>query len=168
MKDTPTLEILLLSDNHAFIDDHILRHAEEVDEVWHAGDWLSVDSADQLLDIKPVRAVYGNVDGDKLRKMFPETLVFEVEGIKVLMRHIAGYPGRYNQITRDLIRKHRPNLVICGHSHILKIVRDPVDGHLHMNPGACGLKGFHQVRTMIRFTIASGKISSVRVIELKK
>lgn len=168
MKDTPTLEILLLSDNHAFIDDHILRHAEEVDEVWHAGDWLSVDSADQLLDIKPVRAVYGNVDGDKLRKMFPETLVFEVEGIKVLMRHIAGYPGRYNQITRDLIRKHRPNLVICGHSHILKIVRDPVDGHLHMNPGACGLKGFHQVRTMIRFTIASGKISNVRVIELKK
>lgn len=157
---------MLLSDTHSHVDERIFAHAEAADEIWHAGDIGSVRVSDALEKVKPFRAVYGNIDGQALRIRYPEMQEFECEGVSVLMRHIAGYPGKYNAKTRYLLDRVKPKLFICGHSHILKVVYDKKREHLHMNPGAAGKAGFHQMRTMLRFELNAGKIENAQVIEL--
>lgn len=162
-------KILLLSDTHGHLDDTILKHCSDADEIWHAGDFGTVEVSEKLSQLKLLRGVYGNIDGQELRKMHPLVLNFEVEGLRVLMVHIGGYPGKYPEQVRQLIQMHRPNLFICGHSHILKVVRDPkYNNMLCVNPGAAGKNGFHQVRTMIRMEIDKGKVGNMDVIELGK
>lgn len=159
-------KILLLSDTHGYIDQKILEYASKVDEVWHGGDIGDLSVTDALKKIKPLRAVYGNIDGAAARLEFPEHNRFECEGVDVLITHIGGYPGKYSPIIRQEILKNPPKLFICGHSHILKVMPDKNLGLLHMNPGAAGISGFHQVRTMLRFDVDSGKISNLEVIEM--
>lgn len=163
------LKILLVSDTHGHLDDTILKHCSDADEIWHAGDFGTVEVSEKLSGLKLLRGVYGNIDGQELRKMHPLVLNFEVDGLRVLMVHIGGYPGKYPEQVRQLIQLHRPNLFICGHSHILKVVRDPkYNNMLCVNPGAAGKNGFHQVRTMIRMEIDKGKVGNMDVIELGK
>ncbi len=161
-------KILLLSDTHSDIDDIVLKRASEVDQVWHAGDIGTLDVTDALKQSAPLKAVYGNIDDASIRAEFSKELIFDCEGIRVYITHIAGYPGRYNAITRKALERYQPNLVICGHSHILKVMRDPKHGHLHMNPGAIGRHGFHKARTMLRFKIEKGQISDLEVLEYKR
>ena len=158
----------LLSDTHSFLDPALLRHFEACDEVWHAGDIGNVAVANALEDFKPFRAVYGNIDGQPIRIRYPENQIFEVEGLKVLMTHIGGYPGRYTARVKTLIERHQPGLYICGHSHILKVIPDKKYGLLHINPGACGKEGFHRIRTAVRFVIENGRVGELEVIELGK
>lgn len=160
------IRIGLLSDTHGHLDDRIFKHFEEADEIWHAGDIGTLSLADTLDAFKPLRAVYGNIDGHELRAVHPEVQLFTAEQVKVLMIHIGGYPGRYNRKTRELIKQHQPDLVITGHSHILKVMYDKTLNHVHMNPGAAGKQGFHKVRTLIRFAINGKKIENPEVIEL--
>ncbi len=159
-------KILLLSDTHHYLDDAILHHAEQADEIWHAGDIGKIEVADRLSKIKPLRAVYGNIDDAQVRVTFPEHLRFTVEGLSVWMTHIGGYPGHYAPPIRKMLQENTPGLFICGHSHILRVMRDPKFGMLTMNPGAAGIHGFHQVRTMLRFTISEGKVTALDAIEL--
>ena len=161
-------KIGLLSDTHSFVDPAIFKHFKECDEIWHAGDIGAMDVMQQLQDFKPLRAVYGNIDDYRIRLSYPENLIFECEGVKVLITHIAGYPGKYNPRVRSLIEEHKPKLFICGHSHILKVMPDKRYGLLHMNPGAIGNHGFHQVKTMLRFTIDGTEIKELDVIEVKR
>ncbi len=161
-------KILLLSDTHSYIDDRILKYASEADEIWHAGDVGEIKVADELQAIKPLRAVYGNIDNAEVRGEFPLNNIFSVDGVKVVMTHIGGYPGRYNARVKELLINEKPKLYICGHSHILKVMHDKKLNLLHMNPGAAGIHGFHQVRTMLRFTLDNGKIDNLEVIELGK
>lgn len=158
--------ILLLSDTHSHMDNDILKYARQVDEIWHAGDIGSLEVTDSLKSIKPVRGVYGNIDDHIIQKEFPEHNRFFCEGVDVWITHIGGYPTKYNTRVREEIKKNPPKLFICGHSHILKVMQDKKLGLLHMNPGACGKYGFHQVRTMLRFVIDGEKISDLEVIEL--
>lgn len=160
-------KILLLSDTHGHLDDAILRHTAEADEVWHAGDWGGgLSLSDRLSGIKPLRGVYGNIDGADLRQVHPETLVFQLEGFKILMIHIGGYPGHYPAALRQLLNKERPNLFVCGHSHILRVMRDQQYQMWCMNPGAAGISGFHKMRTMLRFSLHEGQLLEPAVIEL--
>lgn len=161
-------KILLLSDTHGYIDDAILKHASEADEIWHAGDIGDIALTDALQKITTVRAVYGNIDNHIVRSVWPENNFFVCEGLKVLITHIAGYPGKYATRAKQLIAEHRPGLFICGHSHLLKVMKDQKYGHLHMNPGAAGTHGFHLMRTMIRFRVEDGSIKVPEVIELGK
>lgn len=162
------MKILLLSDTHSYIDEHILEHAQWADEVWHAGDIGDLNVTDCLKNIKPLRAVYGNIDDGKARREFPLNNRFTCEGVDVLMTHIGGYPGRYSPAIRNEIYANPPKLFICGHSHILKVMPDKKLGLLHMNPGAIGKHGFHKVRTMLRFTVVAGKIDHLEVIEIPR
>ncbi len=158
-----------MSDTHGHLDDTILKHCSDADEIWHAGDFGTVEVSEKLSGLKLLRGVYGNIDGQELRKMHPLVLNFEVDGLRILMVHIGGYPGKYPEQVRQLIQMHRPNLFICGHSHILKVVRDPkYNNMLCVNPGAAGKNGFHQVRTMIRMEIDKCKVGNMDVIELGK
>jgi putative phosphoesterase len=159
-------QIGLLSDTHGFLDDPIFEHFKNCDEVWHAGDYGTVKIADLIRQKKTLKGVYGNIDGQDIRKEFPEQLVFMCEGVKVMMRHIGGYPPRYNPETKKEIRIHRPQLFISGHSHILKIMYDDKLNCLHMNPGAAGKQGWHKVRTIIRFVIDGTEMKDAEVIEL--
>jgi putative phosphoesterase len=161
-------KILLLSDTHSHIDDSILKYVEQADEVWHAGDIGDLHVTDTLKKHKPLRAVFGNIDDDKARMEFPLHNRFFCEGVDVWMTHIGGYPGKYNQAIRQEIAINPPKLFICGHSHILKVMFDKKLNLLHMNPGACGISGFHQVRTMLRFVIDGDKIRDLEVIEIGK
>ena len=164
----PTLiKIALISDTHGYFGADVDKHLADVDEIWHGGDIGNTEAADhyESLGIQ-LRMVWGNIDGHELRIRYPEEIVFEVDGLKVLIMHIGGYPGRYNKRSYHLIKKNKPDIFICGHSHILKVIRDKENHLLHFNPGACGKKGFHKVRTMIKFDINAGKIENVRVIEL--
>ncbi|MBW8200551.1 metallophosphoesterase family protein [Flagellimonas abyssi] len=161
-------KILLLSDTHGHMDPTILKYAAQADEVWHAGDIGSLSVTDELEALKPVRGVHGNIDDHVIQKEFPENNRFMCEGVDVWITHIGGYPNRYNIRVRDEIRNNPPKLFICGHSHILKVMHDKKLGLLHMNPGACGKHGFHQVRTMLRFVIDGEKISDLEVVELGK
>lgn len=158
----------LLSDTHGYLDKGIKKHFAECDEVWHAGDIGTEAVSDALSGWKAYRAVYGNIDGHKLRAMHPENQIFELEGVKVLITHIGGYPGKYVPRVRELIQTEKPKLYICGHSHILKVMFDKKHQVLHMNPGAAGIHGFHQVKTMLRFTLDAGNIKDLEVIELGK
>ena len=162
------LKILLLSDTHCDIDKTVLKRASGVDQVWHAGDIGDLAVTDALKQKTTIKAVYGNIDEALIRAEFPKELIFDCEGVTVYITHIAGYPGRYNTLTKKAIQTYRPDLVICGHSHILKVMRDPKYGHLHMNPGAIGRHGFHKVRTMLRFTIDRGEIKDLEVLEYKR
>lgn len=157
-----------MSDTHGYWDERYPNYFEPCDEIWHAGDIGSPDIAERLQAFRPLRAVYGNIDGQDLRLRFPEIQRFTIEGADVLMKHIGGYPGRYDPSVRDLLRTNPPTLFISGHSHILKVKYDNRLGLLHINPGAAGKYGFHQVRTLIRFTIENGKFSDLEVIELNK
>jgi len=158
--------ILLLSDTHGHLDTAMEKYIREADEVWHAGDIGSLTLSDRIAAIKPMQAVYGNIDGHDVREVWPEHSLYTTEGVTVLMLHIAGTPDRYNARARTLIQMHRPQLFVCGHSHILKITRDTESGLLHINPGAAGHHGFHHERTMVRFTLHEGKIDEVDVITL--
>lgn len=161
-------KIVLLSDTHSFLDPKVIKHVQAADEVWHAGDIGSLAVTDELKHYATIRGVYGNIDNNEVRQEFPESNVFTVDGLKVLMIHIGGYPGTYNPKTRKLIAQHQPNLVVVGHSHILKVMHDKINGHLHMNPGAAGIHGFHKIKTLLRFEIHQGKIQNVEAVELGK
>ena len=160
------LKIALLSDTHSFLDDRILDHVGTCDEVWHAGDFGNAALSDRLAAVKPLRGVYGNIDGGELRKIHPLKQRFVVEQVDVLMIHIGGYPGRYDKSIAEEIKHNPPDLFISGHSHILKVMRDNKNGLLHMNPGAAGKSGFHKIRTMLLFDIDGKEISNVRAVEL--
>jgi putative phosphoesterase len=159
-------KILLLSDTHGLLDQKIIKYIDGVDEVWHAGDIGSTAVADGISSLRTLKGVYGNIDSPELRKQFPENQIFLCEGVKVLMTHIGGYPGRYSAKLKKLILEKKPQLYICGHSHILKVVQDRKNNLLHMNPGACGVHGFHQIRTLLRFELNQGKIEKIEAIEL--
>lgn len=161
-------KILLLSDTHGHMDERILTYAREADQIWHAGDIGDLSVTDALKDLKPVRAVYGNIDGAQVRLEFPLDNRFDCEGVDVWITHIGGYPGRYQQRVREVMQENPPKLFICGHSHILKVQYDKKFDLLHMNPGACGKTGFHQVRTMLRFVIDGKEIKELEVVELGK
>jgi putative phosphoesterase len=161
-------KILLLSDTHSYIDDDILKYVKQADEVWHAGDIGNLEVTDTIKSLKPLRAVFGNIDDAKARVEFPEHNRFMCENVDVWMTHIGGYPGRYDPRIKTEIHKNSPKLFICGHSHILKVMPDKKLNLLHMNPGAIGKHGFQQVRTMLRFTINGEKVENLEVIEFKK
>lgn len=161
-------KIALISDTHGHLDSLIYKYVRGCDEIWHAGDVGSIALTDELNKLCPVRVVYGNIDGQDVRKAYPEVSHFVCERLKVLIVHIGGYPGAYTRLAKQEIAKSKPDLFISGHSHILKIMPDKKNSLLHMNPGACGNHGFHPVRTMIRFKVHEGKISEVQAIELGK
>ncbi|BFP42192.1 metallophosphoesterase family protein [Flavobacteriaceae bacterium GF1] len=162
------VKILLLSDTHSHMDKTILKYAQQADEIWHAGDIGDLKVTDALSNLKPLRGVHGNIDNHTIQREFPEHNRFMCEGVDVWITHIGGYPGKYNVRVREEIQKNPPRLFICGHSHILKVMNDKKLGVLHMNPGACGKHGLHQIRTMLRFTIDREKIEGLEVIELGK
>ena len=159
-------KILLLSDTHSHIDAIILKYINQADEVWHAGDIGDLMVTDTIKKLKSLRAVFGNIDNHEARKEFPLNNRFFCEGVDVWITHIGGYPEKYNFAIREEIKKNPPKLFICGHSHILKVQFDKQLNLLHMNPGAAGKHGFHQVRTMLRFEIDGDKIQQLEVIEL--
>lgn len=161
-------KILLLSDTHSYMGEDILKYVRQADEIWHAGDIGTLDVTDALRKIKPVRAVYGNIDDKDVQMEFPLDDRFRCEDVEVLMTHIGGYPPKYNSRTKAMISDNPPKLFICGHSHILKVMMDKKRKVLHMNPGACGVHGFHKVRTMLRFAIDGEDIKNLEVIELGK
>lgn len=161
-------KILLLSDTHGYMDDVILKHVQQADEVWHAGDIGTIEVTDAIKKIKPLKAVYGNIDSAEIRTEFPLNNRFKCEGVDVWITHIGGYPGRYSPAIRDEIRSNPPRLFITGHSHILKVMNDKKLGLLHMNPGAIGKHGLHRARTMLRFTISGTEIGNLEVIEYKR
>lgn len=158
--------IAVLSDNHGYYGDDITINLQDVDEIWHAGDIGSLDSILPFQKIAVFRAVYGNIDDSSIRDIFPINQIFTCEGLKVLMTHIGGYPGKYTGRVHKLIKEEKPNIYICGHAHICKIVPDKVNNLLHINPGAYGIQGFHQYRTMVKFEIDGQKIQHMRVIEI--
>lgn len=160
--------ILLLSDTHNYIDESILKYIRKSDEVWHAGDIGNLQVTDTIKNLKPLRAVYGNIDNAEIRTEFPLQNRFMCEKVDVLMIHIGGYPGRYNPSIRPEIYTNPPRIFISGHSHILKVMNDKKTGLLHMNPGAIGKYGLHKVRTMLRFEIDGAKIENLEVIEFKR
>ncbi|CAI8156064.1 MAG: Uncharacterised protein [Polaribacter sp. SA4-10] len=159
-------KILLLSDTHSYIDAQIIKFVKQCDEVWHAGDIGNLDVTDTIKKIKPLRAVYGNIDDKDARSEFPLDNKFTLEGVDVWMTHIGGYPNKYNQRIREEIKINSPKIFIAGHSHILKIQYDKKLELLHLNPGAAGNYGFHKIRTMLRFKIDNGEIKDMEIIEL--
>lgn len=156
----------LISDTHSYLDDAVFKHFEKCDEIWHAGDFGDIKVADSLADFKPLKGVYGNIDGRDVRTVYPEHLKFDCEGVRVWMTHIGGYPGRYDPRIRLDIQREQPDLFVCGHSHILKVMYDKNITCLHLNPGAAGKYGWHKVRTLLRFCIFEEKILNLEVIEL--
>jgi uncharacterized protein len=163
------MKIGLLSDTHSYLDEKIFAYFDSCDEIWHAGDIGSLEVADRLAAFKPFRAVHGNIDDATLQRMYAKDLRFHCEGMDVWITHIGGFPPRYNPAVLRELRQHPPQIFICGHSHILRVMPDPKLGNLlYLNPGAAGQHGFHQIKTMLRFEINSGKISGMQAIELGK
>ena len=158
----------LLSDTHHFLDESIFLHFEQCDEIWHAGDFGSAILAERLKAFKPFRGVYGNIDGPDIRSQFPETQRWICEGVRIMMTHIGGYPPKYVPEIKKELMADPPQLFICGHSHILRIMFDEQLQCLHMNPGAAGNQGWHQIRTIIRFVIDGANMKDCEVIELGK
>ncbi len=156
----------LLSDTHSYWDERYEQYFAECDEIWHAGDIGSMELANRLSDLKPLRAVCGNCDGGDLRRLYPEVLRFRCEEADVLMKHIGGYPCNYDRSIRGTLFVRPPKLFISGHSHILKVLYDKTLGCLHINPGAAGLQGWQQVRTLVRFTVDGADFKDLEVIEL--
>ncbi|MCB9066134.1 MAG: metallophosphoesterase family protein [Chitinophagales bacterium] len=158
----------LISDTHGYLDENVFKHFEECDEIWHAGDFGNTEVVEKLKAFKPLKGVYGNIDGHDIRIEYPEKLRWMCEGVEVLMIHIGGYPNRYAPSIKQEIITNPPKLFISGHSHILKIIYDDKLRCLHINPGAAGKHGWHKVRTIIRFTIDGEDIKDCEVIELGK
>jgi len=161
-------KIGLLSDTHGFLDPKIFEHFKDVDEIWHAGDIGSLSVVDELRKFKPTRIIFGNIDETEIRSETKETETFEIENLKVLMTHIAGRPGRYAKNIPELLKKEEPNIFVCGHSHILLVQQDKKFNTLWLNPGACGIKGFHSIKTLLRFNLDNGKVSQMEAIEIGK
>ena len=161
-------KILLISDTHGYIDEKIIKYASKVDEIWHAGDIGDISVTDKLKKIKPLKAVYGNIDDHNIRTEFPLHNRFMCEKVDVWITHIGGYPKRYNPKILEELKSNPPDLFICGHSHILKVINDKELDLLHINPGAIGKHGLHSVRTMIQFEISGEKIENLSVIEIKR
>lgn len=161
-------KIGLLSDTHGYLDPKIYDYFKEVDEIWHAGDVGDIKVIDELKKFKPLRGVFGNIDDHLIRMELPEFNRFKIEEVEVLITHIAGKPGKYSKPAFEELEKKAPKLFICGHSHILLVKMDPNYNMLWMNPGACGIKGFHQVKTLLRFSITGDRIHDLEVIELDK
>ena len=156
----------LISDTHGFLDEQVLTHFADCDEIWHAGDFGTMDVSSKLGSAKPLRGVYGNIDDHDLRSIYPENLFFKCENVAVLITHIGGYPPKYNSRVKPLIRENRPQLFISGHSHILKVMYDEQVNCLHINPGAAGNQGWHKVRTIITLVIDGSNMKDCKVIEL--
>ena len=159
-------KIGLLSDTHSYWDEKYAAYFEGCDEIWHAGDFGSMEIAEKLIDLKPLRGVCGNCDGYPIRYNFGPTLYFELEGVSVLLTHIGGYPGRYAPEIRQALDRFQPRLFVCGHSHIAKVMFDEARQMLCVNPGAAGRQGYHQVRTLMRFELDAGNIRNMELIEL--
>lgn len=157
----------LLSDTHGYWDERFLKYFKECDEIWHAGDIGSEEVMDKLMSFKTFRGVYGNIDGQNIRKVLPEINRFKLEGADILIKHIGGYPGKYDSHIKSILNASPPTLLVSGHSHILKVKYDKDLGMLYINPGAAGKYGFHTVRTLVRFSIENGCFSDLEVIELK-
>jgi len=162
------MKAAIISDTHSYFDEMIANNCSLCDEIWHAGDIGDLALFDRLAAIKPLRAVYGNIDGHELRSFLPEVQKFSVEGLKVIMTHIGGYPGRYEKKVREWLLHEQADIFISGHSHILKVMPDKAHNLLHINPGAAGKYGLHKVRTMIIIDISDRKIRDLKVIELGK
>ncbi len=158
----------LISDTHDYLDEAVFKHFEKCDEIWHAGDFGSLHIAEELKKHKPLKGVYGNIDGQDIRNEFPEVLKFTCEEVKALMIHIGGYPGKYTPLAKKEMLAYHPKIFISGHSHILKIMYDEKFQCLHINPGAAGKQGWHKVRTLVRFVINGANIRDCEVIELGK
>lgn len=156
----------LISDTHSYLDEQVLKHFDNCDEIWHAGDFGNAAIAQRLSSFKPLRGVYGNIDGADIRSQFGETAIFTIEEVKIMMKHIGGYPPKYNAETKKSIIAEKPALFISGHSHILKVMYDEALQCLHMNPGAAGKQGWQKVRTLIRFVIDGSDFKDCEVIEL--
>ncbi|WP_126971821.1 metallophosphoesterase family protein [Gynurincola endophyticus] len=156
----------IISDTHSYLDPQVFTYFKEVDEIWHAGDFGSMELIKELAQFKPLKGVYGNIDNQKIRNEFPENLIFTCEQVKVLMTHIGGYPPKYNARVKPLLQQEQPQLFIDGHSHILKIMFDEPLRCLHINPGAAGKQGWHKVRTLVRLSIDGERLFDCEVIEL--
>ena len=161
-------KIGLLSDTHGYLHEKLYTFFSDCHEIWHAGDIGNKETADSLAAIKPLRAVYGNIDGHELRCIYKEKLWFECEQQKIFMTHIGGYPGRYYPEIRKLLHKNRPDIFICGHSHILKVIYDNEYKLLHINPGAAGIQGMQLVSTAIRFTIDGNEVKEMEILEIPR
>jgi hypothetical protein len=160
------VRIGLISDTHGHLDDRILTFFENCDEIWHAGDIGTHQVADKLNNLTVLRAVHGNIDAPSIRIRYPENLVFQIEKLKIWITHIGGYPPRYTKKIKSSIQTLRPDLFICGHSHIVRVVPDKELNLLHINPGAAGHQGFHKIRTIVRLSIEEGRIGDLQIIEL--
>jgi uncharacterized protein len=160
------MKIGLLSDTHGHIDERMLHHLQGCDEIWHAGDIGALAVTDALQKIAPLRAVWGNIDGKEIRQQFPEHQHFVCGGMKIWMTHIGGTPPRFNPAIRPVLKQEKPQLFVCGHSHILRVVQDPTFEVLYLNPGAAGRHGFHKIRTLLRFTLQAGALTDMQAIEL--
>ena len=158
----------LISDTHGFLDRRFLKHLRRCDEIWHAGDIGDIAIADEIAAIKPLRAVYGNIDGQDIRIVYPEINRFTCEQVDVMIKHIGGYPGNYDRSVISILKDNPPKLFISGHSHILKVIYDKISKVLHMNPGAAGKSGLHEVQTMIKFVIDKEDIKDLEVVELDR
>ncbi len=155
----------LLSDTHCHIDEKIINFFKDCDELWHAGDIGNIETADKIAKYKPLKAVYGNIDGHEVRIVYPKIQSFTCENVKVLMTHIGGYPGKYEKGMKALIKNEKPDIFISGHSHILKVIYDKKNDLLHINPGAAGKSGLHKYQTVVRFVIEGKKIKDLEVFE---
>ncbi len=162
------IKIGLLSDTHGFIDNQYLDFLKDVDEVWHAGDIGSLPCYEKLYNFKPLRAVYGNIDGTNIRIRTKEHLRFKIDNLDVWITHIGGYPGNYSPYVKTEIHKNPPDLFICGHSHILKVINDKKLGLLHINPGAAGNSGLHNVKTIVRFEIHESRVKNLEIFEMER
>ena len=161
-------KISLLSDTHSVLDERFIPHLKDSDEIWHAGDIGSLDIYDKLNEISKVKAVYGNIDNHQIRITLASEVFFKCEGVNIYMTHIGGYPGKYSKAVKEKIEKTKPDIFICGHSHILKVMNDKINNLLFINPGAAGNHGIHQVKTIVQFIINEKKISDLKIIELKR
>lgn len=161
-------QIGIISDTHSYLDEQVLKHFENCDEVWHGGDFGNLEIVKQLQNFKPLKGVWGNIDGNEIRQRFPEKLRWQCEGVDIIMIHIGGYPGKYATSIKNEILSNPPQLFISGHSHILKVIFDEKIRCLHINPGAAGKEGWHKLRTIIRMKIDGAKMFDCEVIELGK
>ena len=161
-------KISLLSDTHSVLDERFIPHLKDSDEIWHAGDIGSLVIYDKLNEISRVKAVYGNIDNHQIRITLASEVFFKCEGLNIYMTHIGGYPGKYSKAVKEKIEKKNPDIFICGHSHILKVMNDKINNLLFINPGAAGNHGIHQVKTIVQFIINEKKISDLKIIELKR
>lgn len=161
-------KISLLSDTHSVLDERFIPHLKNSDEIWHAGDIGSLVIYDKLNEISKVKAVYGNIDNHQIRITLASEVFFKCEGLNIYMTHIGGYPGKYSKAVKEKIEKTKPDIFICGHSHILKVMNDKINNLLFINPGAAGNHGIHQVKTIVQFIINEKKISDLKIIEVKR